>query len=134
MYFILNVYYIPFIPLSSKSSTFFQIFRGRNGRNEFLPPVRKKVISSGRNSTLSYTDLYSVILFSIFCVLYYYKCYSHIRGHFYLFIVIIIINFFYYFLVMVFFLLIYIVYYYNICALFTVLLHTCICNALTFLC
>ena len=37
MYFILNVCYIPFIPLSSKSSTFFQIFRGRNGRNEFLP-------------------------------------------------------------------------------------------------
>ena len=34
MYFILNVCYIPFIPLSSKSSTFFQIFRGRN---EFLP-------------------------------------------------------------------------------------------------
>ena len=37
MYFILNVCYIPFIPLSSKPSTFFQIFRGRNGRNEFLP-------------------------------------------------------------------------------------------------
>ena len=37
MYFILNVCYIPFIPLTSKSSTFFQIFRGRNGRNEFLP-------------------------------------------------------------------------------------------------
>ena len=37
MYFIFNVCYIPFIPLSSKSSTFFQIFRGRNGRNEFLP-------------------------------------------------------------------------------------------------
>ena len=37
MYFIFNVCYFPFIPLSSKSSTFFQIFRGRNGRNEFLP-------------------------------------------------------------------------------------------------
>ena len=49
MYFILNVCYIPFIPLSSKSSaekmeemSFFH----------FLPPVRKKVISSGRNPTL----------------------------------------------------------------------------------
>ena len=37
MYFIFNVCYIPFIPLSSKSSAFFQFFRGRNGRNEFLP-------------------------------------------------------------------------------------------------
>ena len=52
MYFILNVCYIPFIPLSSKSSaeemeemSFFH----------FLPPVRKKVISSGRNSTLPYS-------------------------------------------------------------------------------
>ena len=52
MYFILNVCYIPFIPLSSKSSaeemeemSFFH----------FLPPVRKKVISSGRNSTLDST-------------------------------------------------------------------------------
>ena len=50
MHFIFNVCYIPFIPLSSKSSTeemeemsFFH----------FLPPVRKKVISSGRNSTLT---------------------------------------------------------------------------------
>ena len=49
MYFVFNVCYIPFIPLSSKSSaeemeemSFFH----------FLPPVRKKVISSGRNSTL----------------------------------------------------------------------------------
>ena len=35
MYFILNVCYIPFIPLSSKSSTFFQIFH-------FLPNLPRK--------------------------------------------------------------------------------------------
>ena len=47
--FIFNACYILFVPLSSKSSaeemeemSFFH----------FLPPVRKKVISSGRNSTL----------------------------------------------------------------------------------
>ena len=36
-----------------------------------------------------YTDF---MLFSIFCALFYYKCCSHILGHFYLFIV---INFFF---------------------------------------
>ena len=48
-------HFLPNPPLSSKSSTFFQIFRGRNEEMSFfhfLPPVRKKVISSGRNSIL----------------------------------------------------------------------------------
>ena len=47
MYFIFNVCYIPLIPLSSKSSAEEMRFF------HFLPPVRKKVISSGRNSTLA---------------------------------------------------------------------------------
>ena len=41
-----------------------------------------------RLNTPLYTNLYSVMLFSIFCALFYYKCCSHILGHFYLFIVI----------------------------------------------
>ena len=42
IYFIFNVCYIPFIPLSSKSSA------EEMSYFYFLPPVRKKVISSGK--------------------------------------------------------------------------------------